>query len=109
MPSISIYGPHFGAGWEVVGHLPGWRPGEQRKEAGLESERQVGGWAQVEEKSQVWCRIERAPELVRPCFLARCLDLEQLFLGSGRASHSHQAGPMGPLCTLPLSPFTLVS
>lgn len=56
MTSISIYGPHFGAGWEVVGHLPGWRPGEQRKEASLESERQVGGWAQVEEKLQVWFR-----------------------------------------------------
>jgi len=22
VPSISIYAPHFGAGWEVVGHLP---------------------------------------------------------------------------------------
>lgn len=57
VPSVSIsYGPHFGAGWEVVGHLPGWRPGEQRKEAGLEGERRVGGWARVEEKLQVWLR-----------------------------------------------------
>ena len=38
-PVPSIYGPHFGAGWEVASHLPGRRPGEQRKEAGLEGER----------------------------------------------------------------------
>lgn len=38
-PSASIYGPHSCTGWEMAGHLPGWRPGKQREEAGLEAER----------------------------------------------------------------------
>lgn len=58
----------------------------------------------------LWFGVQkRLLELVRPCFLSRFVDLEQLFLGSGGVSCSSQASPPGQLCPFSLSPWFLDS
>lgn len=106
MFSISAYGPDtfvLAGRWLSIRRLETWR-GE--KGGGLGSPE--AGWRVDTDGREIagpWFRYrKKLLELLRPCFPSEFLDLEQLFLGSGSTSCSHQASPTGPLCTLPFPP-----